>query len=61
MHVDLVLRYIAQRKGMAQAKSCIVAYRVMSAQEGETDPTFITEGFDDSNEEGSGQKLLSLL
>jgi hypothetical protein len=23
--------------------------------------TYVTEGFDDSNEEGSGQKLLSLL
>lgn len=30
-HVDLVLRYLGQRRSMQQAKSCIVAYRVTSA------------------------------
>lgn len=61
MHVDLVLRFIGQRRGIAQAKSCVVAYRVMSVEDGDGDSAYVTEGFDDSNEEGSGQKLLSLL
>lgn len=70
-HVDLVLSYIQRRKGIAQAKSCIVAYRVTTGgeppegeneeQAGEQPSTYVTEGYDDSNEEGSGQKLLSLL
>ena len=72
-HVDLVLSYIQKRRGIAQAKSCIVAYRVTSGggnPEGngdgeepmeESGSTYVTEGYDDSNEEGSGQKLLSLL
>ena len=29
-HVDLVLSYVQKRRGIAQAKSCIVAYRVTS-------------------------------
>ena len=72
--MDLVLNYVARKRGIAQAKSCIVAYRVTSGSEGEAnnrdgeentldgeDSTYVTEGYDDSNEEGCGQKLLSLL
>lgn len=65
-HVDLVLNYVARKRGIAQAKSCIVAYRVTSGPEGgnmEGEPsrdneaeesTYVTEGYDDSNEEGCG-------
>ena len=72
-HVDLVLSYVQKRRGIAQAKACIVAYRVTSGgggpggdaegeeQQDESASTYVTEGYDDSNEEGSGQKLLSLL
>ena len=68
-----MLNYIASKRGIAQAKSCIVAYRVTSITEnqdqehqGDIDDdgessTYVTEGYDDSNEEGCGQKLLSLL
>ena len=61
---------MARKRGIAQAKSCIVAYRVTSRPEGGADhedgidgneSTYVTEGYDDSNEEGCGQKLLSLL
>jgi len=38
-----------------------VAYRVTTSGEEEPGKMYVTEGFDDSNEEGSGQKLLSLL
>jgi hypothetical protein len=34
-HVDLVLNYVARKRGIAQAKSCIVAYRVTSSPEDE--------------------------
>ena len=68
-----MLSYVQKRRGIAQAKSCIVAYRVTSGggnpeetaegeeQQDESASTYVTEGYDDSNEEGSGQKLLSLL
>jgi len=59
-HVDLVLSYIGQRRGSQQAKTCIVAYRLTNS-DGDPDQSYVLEGFDDSNEEGSGQKLLSLL
>ena len=75
--MDLVLNYIARKRGIAQAKSCIVAYRVTSGPESDInngggedagdqlgdgeESTYVTEGYDDSNEEGCGQKLLSLL
>ncbi len=73
-HVDLVLNYVARKRGIASAKSCIVAYRVTSSSDEDAnrdldDPTmidgeestYVTEGYDDSNEEGCGQKMLSLL
>ena len=69
-HVDLVLNYVARKRGIAQAKSCIVAYRVTQGPEDQQEEqydrmdsqeTYVTEGYDDSNEEGCGQKLLSLL
>lgn len=61
-HVDLVLNYVARKRGIAQAKSCIVAYRVTQGPEypeGEPydqaeEETFVTEGYDDGNEEGCG-------
>ena len=65
-HVDLVLNYVARKRGIAQAKSCIVAYRVTSGAEGDNrgddedqgidgeESTYVTEGYDDSNEEGCG-------
>jgi len=34
-HVDLVLNYVSRKRGIAQAKSCIVAYRVTSSPEDE--------------------------
>lgn len=49
-----------RRRGVIDAKTCIVAYRVTSNNDN-NESTYVTEGFDDSNEEGSGQKLLSLL
>ena len=66
------MNYVARKRGITQAKSCIVAYRVTSGGgEGgaeddgmggdEEESTYVTEGYDDSNEEGCGQKLLSLL
>lgn len=66
-HVDLVLNYVARKRGIAQAKSCIVAYRVTQGPDEKAEEpvdeqeTYVTEGYDDSNEEGCGQKLLSLL
>ena len=54
---------MARKRGIAQAKSCIVAYRVTSGPEGNADhedgidgneSTYVTEGYDDSNEEGCG-------
>lgn len=70
-HVDLVLSYISRRRGIDGAKSCIVAYRVTSQNPGDEagpdaggdgdESTYVTEGYDDCNEEGCGQKLLSLL
>jgi len=67
-----VLNYIASKRGISQAKSCIVAYRVTTGSENpdqehhgdiddDEESTYVTEGYDDSNEEGCGQKLLSLL
>ena len=67
-HVDLCLSYLEQRPQIASAKSVIVAYRVTQGgdealnQDPNAEPdSFVTEGFDDGNEEGCGQKLLSLL
>ena len=37
-HVDLVLNYVARKRGIAQAKSCIVAYRVTSGSDVEQNP-----------------------
>ena len=37
-HVDLVLNYVARKRGIAQAKSCIVAYRVTSGSDIEQNP-----------------------
>ena len=56
-HIDRVLSYLkANVRDINQYKSCIIAFRV-----DQNDDSAVAEGFDDSNEEGCGQKLLSLL
>lgn len=70
MHVELVLNFIARRQKIREAKSCVVAYR-LSAENADNDLSRdkdgsqrgdgLMEGFDDSNEEGCGEKLLSQL
>ena len=73
MHVDMVMNFVARRQKIRDAKTCIVAYRLskpdsMSEMEqshsskslhSETNRDGIIEGYDDGNETGCGEKLLS--
>lgn len=53
MHIDLVLSFIARRSRIQEARTHIAAYRINS--------NGMIEGYDDGNEEGCGEKLLTQL
>jgi hypothetical protein len=70
IHVDLVMSFIARRQKIREAKTCVVAYRLSRPQDDNdkmsnvslnSSGNQILEGFDDGNEEGCGEKLLSQL
>ncbi len=52
-----MLYYVNRRDKVRQAKCKVLAYRVAP----EEDESVMGEGFDDSGEEGAGEKLLHLL